>query len=73
MMRTIAVQSSQTLWDIAVQYCGAAEAALEVATLNNLLPTSQPGTGVTLNVPKMENKKVVKHYADHGLVPATKT
>jgi len=70
-MKKVTVQSGQTLWDIAVQHCGTADAALEIAALNGLLPTSQPKTGETIVVPEVENKKVVRYYAEHGIVPAT--
>lgn len=71
-MKTIIVQSGQSLWDIAVQYCGTADAALDIATMNGRMPTEQPNTGETLKVPEMANKKIVSYYADHGMVPATK-
>lgn len=70
-MKKVTVQSGQTLWDIAVQHCGSADAALEIAALNGLLPTSQPKTSEQLIVPNVENKKVVRYYAEHGIVPAT--
>ena len=70
-MMKVTVQSGQSLWDIAVQHCGSAEAALEIAALNGLLPTSQPKTGEQLIVPNVENKKVARYYAEHGIVPAT--
>ena len=71
MMKKVTVQSGQSLWDIAVQHCGSADAALDVAALNGLLPTGQPKTGETIFVPEEENKKVVRYYAEHGIVPAT--
>ena len=71
-MKTVIAQNGQSLWDIAVQHCGAADAAFSVAELNGLLPTSLPKAGETLKVPDAENKKVAKHYAEHGIVPATK-
>lgn len=71
-MKTITVQSGQSLWDIAVQYCGTTEAAFEIAALKGMMPTAQPKTGETLKVPETVNKKIVSYYADHGIVPATK-
>ena len=70
-MMKVTVQSGQSLWDIAVQHCGTADAALEIAALNVLPPTSQPKTGEQLIIPNVENKKVVRYYAEHGIVPAT--
>ena len=70
-MMKVTVQSGQSLWDIAVQHCGSADAALEIAALTGLLPTSQPKTSELLIVPNVENKKVVRYYAEHGIVPAT--
>lgn len=71
-MRNVTTQSGQSIWDIAVQHCGTADAAFEIAALRGIMPTAQPKTGEILIVPEVVNKKVVKHYADHGLVPATK-
>lgn len=70
-MKTITVQSGQSLWDIAVQYCGTTEAAFEIAALKGMMPTAQPKTGERLTVPNAENKKVVRYYEEHGLVPAS--
>lgn len=70
-MKTITVQSGQSLWDIAVQYCGTTEAAFEIAALKGMMPTAQPRTGERLTVPNAENKKVVRYYEEHGLVPAS--
>ena len=70
-MKTVRVHSGQSLWDIAVQPCGTADAALEIAALNGLPPTSQPKTSEQLIVPDVENKKVVRYYEEHGLVPAS--
>lgn len=70
-MKSIIVQSGQSLLDIAVQYCGSADAALEIAALNGMVPTAQPKTGERLTVPNAENKKVVRYYEEHGLVPAS--
>lgn len=70
-MKTITVQSRQSLWDIAVQHCGTADAALEIAALNGMLPTTITKTGDVLIVPDDGNKKVAKYYVEHGIVPAT--
>lgn len=70
-MKNVTVQSGQSLWDIAVQHCGSADAALEIAALNGMVPTTQPKTGERLTVPNAENKKVVRYYEEHGLVPAS--
>lgn len=70
-MRTVIAQRRQTLWDIAVQYCGSTSSAFDIATLNGKAPTYQPRPGDSLIVPEPENKNVAAHYANHGIVPAT--
>ena len=70
-MRTIEVQSGQTLLDIAVQHCGTADAVYEIAELNGMQPSSIPKTGQTLARPEPTAKKVVKRLAELGAVPAT--
>ena len=70
-MNKVIVQPRQNLWDIAVQHCGSADAVFEIATAEGFLPTWQPITGSEVSVPEPSNKRVVSHYASHGIVPAT--
>lgn len=70
-MKQVMPQPRQTLFDIAVQHCGSADAAFEIAELNGLLPNDQPSTEEPLTVPEPANKKVAGHFANRHLVPAT--
>jgi len=67
----IIVQNRQTLWDIALQHCGSANAAFGIARLNNIALSDKPAPGTVLTVPQVADKKVVNYYADNGIVPAT--
>lgn len=70
-MRTIEAQSGQTLFDIAIQHCGTADAVFDIAELNGMRPTDIPKVGSTLEVPEVTAKKVVRRLAELGAVPAT--
>lgn len=70
-MNTATVKPRQTLWDIAVEHCGSADAAFETARLNGMPPTAQPTAGARLKLPEQANARTVRHYATHGITPAT--
>lgn len=73
-MKTSTVQPRQSLWDMAIEHCGSADAAFTMAELNQIAPTEKPlATGQELLTPEPFNKIVVKHYAQRQLVPATQT
>ena len=70
-MRTEKAHSRQSLWDMAVQHCGSADSAFDIARLNGLMPTAKPSEGIDYAMPEPENSKVTRHYAEHREVPAT--
>jgi hypothetical protein len=70
-MKKAIVKSGQTLWDIAVEHCGSADNAFELARLNGLTPTLQPPTGTVLKVPEPTIAKIVGYYAGRAIVPAS--
>lgn len=73
-MKTSTVQPRQSLWDMAIEHCGSADAAFIMAELNQIAPTEKPlVAGQQLLTPEPINKTVVKHYARRQLVPATQT
>ena len=73
-MKTSTVQPRQSLWDMAIEHCGSADAAFTMAALNQIAPTEKPlVAGQQLLTPEPFNKIVVKHYAQRQLVPATQT
>ncbi len=69
-MKEITIQARQSIWDVAVQHCGSAEAAFDIAGMNGKLPISPVSAGGTLKVPDPTNKKVVKYYAENDIVTA---
>lgn len=70
-MRTVIAQRRQTLWDIAVQHCGTADAAFVIAAAEGCIPSSTPIAGTEVEVPEPLNKRTVAHYASNAIVPAT--
>lgn len=70
-MQTITSKQGQTLWDIALQYCGDVSAAAEIGILNGMDVTFQPATGTSMVVPDVINKRVVKYFKDNRINPAT--
>lgn len=65
------VMMGQTLWDIAIQHCGSADAAFAVARLNNISITDMPGPGTELTMPDVMNKQLVNYYMNNNISPAT--
>ncbi len=70
-MKTMEANGQQTLLDIALQHCGAAEAVFAIAELNSISPDIVPCHGDIVNLPDVVNKKVVAFYASNGISPAT--
>ena len=65
------VLENQTLLDIAIQALGAAEAAFDIALLNNLSITDTMIPGTELAMPAIVNTDIAAYYAAKGLRPAT--
>lgn len=74
-MKHATLQPRQSLWDIAVQHCGSADAAFAIAEANGHVPTARNelNPGDPLDIPEPLNRKVAAHYANHRIVPATQT
>ncbi len=72
-MRTITTLDRQTLFDIALQAYGRAEAAYDIALANDLVLSDTPAPGTILMLPNVErtDKAVVDYYALNGITPAT--
>lgn len=71
-MRTIKTETNQTLFDIALQWCGDCEAAARIALMNGLDITDTPQAGTVLMIPEVINRRVFKYYNDNRIKPATK-
>ena len=72
-MKTVTVLPRQTLWDIAVEHCGSADAAPDIARLNGITPTKRLHAGQRIVVPEPLNRTNTRLYAEHLTVPATCT
>jgi len=59
-MRKITIRDRQTLFDIAVQYCGDREAVFEIARWNNLPVSAELPAGTVIIIPEVINQRVVK-------------
>lgn len=70
-MNTVTVTSHQSLFDVAVQHCGSADAAFEMAVLNGVSLTDDPQNGDTLTIPDPADESVVQAFAVGRLMPAT--
>ena len=68
---TATVQQGQSIIDLAIQHCGSAEAAYDLAELNGLSITDHVETGRILNLPDVVDKDTVRYYSDRALVAAT--
>jgi hypothetical protein len=62
-------QDNQTLLDVAIQYCGDAAAAFDIALLNDLSLTDDTFDEVLLSAPV--NKRIVEYYSNNNINPAT--
>ncbi|MBW7838454.1 MAG: hypothetical protein H3C36_02195 [Chitinophagaceae bacterium] len=68
----VTVLNKQSVFDIAVRYCGSAQAALEVARLNGISVTTVLVPGSELEVPnRAEVRDVVNYFESKNHQPAT--
>jgi len=71
-MRTIEVSEGQTLLDIAVQYCGTADAQFDIAALNGIEVTDDLVPGQELLVPDTEiEMESIAGVFTNGIIPAS--
>lgn len=62
---------NQSLIDFAIQHCGAAEMAWDVAVANDLSITDELVAGMELNIPSVGNQSVVSYMLKNKVKPAT--
>ena len=65
------ILSGQTLFDIAVQYCGCADAAVGLAELNGLNLTDDLIPGQELMLPEVVNPDIALYFQNRNIQPAT--
>lgn len=64
------IKERQTITDIAVQYTGSADAALEIARLNGRSVTDVMEPGTFLIIPQPTNRRKADFYARREMDPA---
>ena len=70
-MSSVTVRRRQSLYDIALQYCGSAMAAVEIAQLNDIPVHEDLLPGQALEIPSVYDRKVVRKYRVSGIAPTT--
>ena len=70
---TIIALHNQTLWDIAIRYFGTANAAFEIALLNNLPVTAELEVGALIKLPVKDfgYRNIVNYFQAKNDHPAT--
>lgn len=68
------IAHKQTLFDFALQYCGTAEAALQIAVANNISLTAELAVGTILTIPDdvPTDPVITNYYNTKNIVPATR-
>jgi hypothetical protein len=67
----VTVLYQQSIFDLAVQQCGSADAALAIAQMNGKSITDELVVGEVLRVPAVVNRNVAMYYENGNLKPAT--
>ncbi len=70
-MKKVVAKKGQTAYDLAIQYCGAVEAAYDILKMNSVSDDDDL-EGMTLLVPDMVDEKVVLKLQEMGVSPATR-
>jgi hypothetical protein len=72
---TVKVLNNQSLLDIAIQELGSADAAFDIALINNINITDDLQTGQILQIPQTANdyvrRQIVNYYKINEIKPAT--
>jgi hypothetical protein len=67
----IKVLNGQSIFDVAIQAAGSAEAAMEIAALNGISITDDLAAGTVLKVSATLSKQIADYYRTNGIRPAT--
>lgn len=70
-MAAIIVQNKQSIYDVALQYCGSITAVPELCRLNNIAPHEDIEAGTVLQCAAVVNKRIVDKYKENEIQPAT--
>ena len=72
-MNTVQANGRQSLFDVAIEHCGTAEAALLLALLNGISLTDDLTVGQDIDVQTIDAPQVVQSFAVNNWQPATAT
>ena len=67
----ITVLNKQSVFDLAVRYCGTAQSAFALAVLNGISVTTPLDPGSELQVPEAVEKDIVAYFNSRNHQPAT--
>lgn len=70
---SIKIRERQTIFDVALQACGSAESAFNIARLNDVSVSEMLPSGTSLELPDIDavGKRVVAYYSNNAFYPAT--
>lgn len=71
MSRTATVIRRQSVYDIAIEYCGSADQATVIAQLNDISPDDEVDAGTVLLVPEATQPVIFNEYKVNSIKPAT--
>jgi len=69
----IRVEQGQNVLDLAMQYCGNATAAFNIALLNGMCLTDDIAPGALLEIPAVADTTIVNFFLDNNIITATAT
>ncbi len=67
-MKSVTVLKGQSLFDIALQACGNANYAYDIALINNISVTSFPEAGSRLQVPEVKSKSAAGLFSNNKVI-----
>jgi hypothetical protein len=68
------INKHQTLIDFAIEHCGDANKAIEIANLNNISITDEVAAGTNLIIPEVKDStatSIINHFQKNNIVPAS--
>lgn len=71
MNRTAVVKLKQSIYDIAVQYCGGVDAVNDIAVLNDISTDDDLQAGTVLLLPAIVDNSVVNNLSINKIEPAS--
>ncbi|MBQ9434525.1 MAG: hypothetical protein IJU33_00150 [Bacteroidales bacterium] len=67
----VTVRDRQSVFDLALRWCGDAEVAFAIAELNDMSVSEQIDPDTEIEVPSVMERRVVEYYKQNSIEPAT--